>query len=63
MRRFVAALGAFKQRWNGWVEGLDCTCIMNTARPITDRQKQDIQAILDGVSTAHRKPKRQEAQA
>jgi hypothetical protein len=60
MRRFLAAWDAFWDRWDDWDPQHPYRVIFSSGVPITDRQKKDLQAVIDGVSTAHRKPKRQE---
>ncbi len=63
MRRFLAAWDAFWNAWEHWSMKRPCSHVVWTRRRLSDRERQDFQDIADGVSTAHRKPKRQEGQA
>lgn len=60
MRRFLAAWDAFWNAWKHWSQECPVGHVIWTPRGLTDRQRKDLQNIVNGAATAHRKPGRQE---
>jgi len=58
MRRFLAAWDAFWTRWRTWNPEFRYCWTINTAGHITDKEKADVRAILEGrkYAQSYRKP-------
>ena len=65
MRRFLAACRAFRNRWRTWNPEFRHYWTINTPMRLTDKEKADVRAILEGrkYAQSYRKPKRQEGKA